>query len=131
MPSAVPYVLLPQLLKNEGTSFHRLDKRWRPQSLLFVQQVRRLLRDMSQRYEHLAEARDEFETLVYANVYTKLLQNMRLLVRKAGFVWKADHLAFIVATSHFYDSYGAVLRLLKIEEARGRFADRPAVKQGV
>jgi hypothetical protein len=89
---------------------------------------------MAWRYDMLSAAMGEFGTLDRAHVYIRTYQRMRLHLRKASFTWKADQLAFVEATANFYADYGAVLRLLKTEETRGRFqADRPAtvVKQGV
>lgn len=124
--------LLPKLLEIEGPEFQQATNRWRPTGLLFSQQPRVLLRDMSWRYERLSAASDEWAHLDRAHVYNKLTQRMRLWLRRAHFTWKSDHLAFLQAVAGFYSDYGAVLRLLKIEQARGRFKDDQSVaKQGV
>jgi hypothetical protein len=87
---------------------------------------------MSWRHAQLAEALGEIETLDRASVYIKLFHRMRLQLRKANFTWKSDQMSFIGSMAAFYTDYGAVLRLLKIDEARGRLkADQSSVKQGV
>jgi hypothetical protein len=126
----VPFVLIPKLLSDEGTDFQRIEKRWRPTDLLFVAQTRALLRDMAWRYGRLSEAESELASLDRGSIYVKLLRRMRLWLRRAHYTWKADHLSFTQTVAGFYTDYGAVLRLLKIDEARGKFADR-SVKQGV
>lgn len=75
----------------------------------------------------------EIGTLDRANVYVKLFQRMRLSLRKANFTWKSDQMSLMEAMSAFYADYGAVLRLLKIDEARGRLKedDQSVEKQGV
>lgn len=118
------YRLLPRLLQQEGDHFRRIDNRWRPVDLLFLQQSRMLLRDVEARYAHLEAAIDELQTLIRADLYIKLLTRMRLHVRRARYVWKSDHLSFIQEVSGFYTDYGMVLRLLTIEQARGRFAEQ-------
>jgi hypothetical protein len=121
------YRLLPQLLRQEGDHFRRIDNRWRPVDLLFLQQSRTLLRDVEARYTHLEAAIDELQTLIRADLYIKLLTRMRLDMRRARYVWKSDHLSFIQAVSAFYTDYGVVLRLLTIEQARGTFVEQQQV----
>lgn len=121
------YRLLPQLLQQEGDHFRRIDNRWRPVDLLFLQQSRILLRDVEARYTRLEAATDELQTLIRADLYIKLLTRMRLYTRKARYVWKSDHLLFIQVISAFYTDYGTVLRLLTIEQSRGRFAEQQQV----
>ncbi len=124
------YRLLPWILEQEGDSFQRLDRHWRPQNLLFVRQSQLLLKDMQRRYRYLSEAQDELERLDRANVYVQLLTRMRIRLRQAGYVWKLDHLRFMQSVASFYSDYGAIMRLLKIEQSRGRFKE-PPVTQGV
>jgi hypothetical protein len=126
----VVYRLLPWLLQQEGGSFQPLEKRWRPTGLLYVQQSRALLKDMADRYRHLSAAESELASLERANVYIQLLQRMRIRLRQSGYVWKLDHLRFIQSVASFYSDYGAILRLLKIDQSRGRFKE-PPVTQGV
>jgi len=126
----VAYRLLPWILEQEGDSFQRLDRHWRPQNLLFVRQSQLLLKDMQRRYRYLSEAQDELERLDRANVYVQLLTRMRIRLRQAGYVWKLDHLRFMQSVASFYSDYGAIMRLLKIEQSRGRFKE-PPVTQGV
>ena len=123
------FVRLPKILTEEGTSFQQIENRWRPTDLLFVRQTRALLEDMSWRYQRLAEAEGELSLLDRASSYLKLLRRMRLWMRKANFTWKSDHLQFLQAVSGFYGDYGALFRLLKTDEARGRLG--PLMKQGV
>jgi len=117
-------------LEQEGDSFQKLDRHWRPQNLLFVRQSQLLLKDMQRRYRYLSEAQDELERLDRANVYVQLLTRMRIRLRQAGYVWKLDHLRFMQSVASFYSDYGAIMRLLKIEQSRGRFKE-PPVTQGV
>lgn len=124
------YRLLPWILEQEGDSFQKLDRHWRPQNLLFVRQSQLLLKDMQRRYRYLSEAQDELERLDRANVYVQLLTRMRIRLRQAGYVWKLDHLRFMQSVASFYSDYGAIMRLLKIEQSRGRFKE-PPVTQGV
>jgi hypothetical protein len=51
---------------------------------------------------------------------------MRLWVRQAAFAWQADHLKFITSVAGFYADYGAVLRMLRIDQTRGKFSE-PAI----
>lgn len=102
--------------------------RWKPVDLLFTQQVRVLLHDMERRYTRLEVARSELETLKSGDRYVKALKRMRLLLRQTFYNWKANQLVFLQATAGFYAEYGQLLRFLKIDQARGRLADR---EQGV
>lgn len=115
------YTVLPRILQQEGDRFRTTDNVWRPIDLFFLQQARLLLQDMEERYDHLVSATDELQTLTRADVLIRLLTRMRLAVREARYVWKSDHLDFIRTISEFYQSYGMVLRMLRIEQARGRF----------
>ncbi len=118
------YKVLPAILVQEGDElFQRIEERWRPVRLLYVQQTRELLRDISQRYDQLSAALPELQTLNKPDTYTKLLTRMRLYVRQAGYAWRMDQLTFIRSVSGFYQDYGAVLRLLRIEQNRGRFVE--------
>lgn len=116
------YELLPQILRQEGTDFQQVENFWRPQELLLVQQVVRLLHDMQGRYNVLAGAHEELQTLIRADRYIRLLKDMRLALREAGFQWKADQLKFIRAAARFYSDYGTVLRFLRFEQQRGTFS---------
>lgn len=118
------YQILPAILDSEGTSFQQIEQRWRPTQLLFLQQVRELLGDMQARYEFVAAAHEELVTLRRPDRYIKLLTTMRLSLREASFQWKADQVRFLRAASQFYSDYGAILRALKFEQARGTFSSR-------
>jgi hypothetical protein len=122
----VAYPILKQIIRQEGTHFQQVENFWRPQELLLLQQVRSLLHDMQDRYNHMAAARDELQTLVESDRYIKLLLDMRLALREANFQWKADQLRFLRASSRFYSDYGAILRLLRFEQLRGTFTQPPA-----
>lgn len=124
------YLLLPWILRQEGDSFQKLERHWRPTNLLFVRQSQLLLKDMAKKYEHLSAAEDELATLERANVYIQCLRRMRIRLRQAGYVWKLDQLRFIQSVAGFYSDYGAIMRLIKIEQSRGRFKE-PPVTQGV
>lgn len=115
------YQLLPQLLRQEGTHFQQVQNFWRPTELLLLQQVRRLLRDMQGRYDRVAAAHEELQSLVRADRYIKLLNDMRLALREANFQWKADQLRFLRAASRFYTDLGTILRFLRFEQQRGTF----------
>jgi hypothetical protein len=91
--------------------------------LLFLRQVQLLLKDIQARYANLELAQDELQTLEQSARYFKYLQRMRLWVRQAGFSWQADHLKFIKSVAGFYADYGAVLRLLRIDQSRGKFSE--------
>lgn len=123
------YRLLRWILDQEGTSFQRIDRRWRPTDLLYLQQVRALLKDIQNRFDALTAAEEELRTLDRADLYIRALRQMRVYARAAAFTWKADQLSFIRAVSGFYESYGTVLRLLKVDEARGRFTETTALGQ--
>lgn len=118
------YPLLKQLVEQEGpATFQRIDQRWRPSDLLMLPQVRLLLRDIERRYDLLAEAEPEFKKLNRSDLYITMVRRMRLWVRRATFTWKSDQLTFIQLVAKFYKDYGQILRLLKYEQLRGRFAD--------
>jgi hypothetical protein len=117
----VSYRILPWLVEQEGSDFQQVHNRWRPKSLLMLQQVRKLLKDMQARYEHLSAAEGELGTLDRAPKYIRYLRRMRLWLRQASFKWKADQLSFLQAVSGFYSDYGVVLQLLRFDQARGKF----------
>ncbi len=123
------YQLLHWILEQEGSSFQRIDRRWRPTDLLYLQQVRALLKDIQNRFDALTAAEEEFRTLERADLYIRALRQMRVYARASAFTWKADQLSFIRSVSGFYESYGTVLRLLKIDEARGRLSGETALGQ--
>jgi hypothetical protein len=93
-----------------------------------MRQVQLILKDIQSRYANLEVARDEFKLLENASKYFKYLQRMRIWVRDAGFAWKADQLRFLKSVAGFYSDYGAVLRLLKMDQLRGKFSS-PTTEQ--
>lgn len=103
--------------------FQSVHQRWRPHNLLFLRQVQVLLKDIQARCLNLELAEDELQTLEYAAKYIKYLQRMRLWVRQAAFAWQADQLRFIKSVAGFYADYGAVLRMLRIDQQRGKFSE--------
>jgi len=115
----VAYHYIPWIMEQEGTAFQQVHNRWRPQNLLFLRQVQLILKDMRSRSANLELARDELVTLSYAEKYIKYLRRMRIWLREAEFAWHADHLKFLKSVAGFYSDYGAVLRLLKMEQLRG------------
>lgn len=123
------YHYIPWILEQERESdFQSGQQRWRPHNLLQLRQVQLLLKDIRSRLQNLDLARDELNSLVYAPKYSKYLKRMHLWVREAGFSWQADQLKFIKSVSGFYSDYGAVLRLLKIDQIRGSFTE-PATQE--
>lgn len=118
--------LLNEIIEQEGSDFQRLTNRWRPTDLLFLPQVRIILRDIESRFKRLSEAEPELSQLDRRDIYITLVRRMRLWVRQASFTWKADHLQFIQAIASFYRDYGRVLRLLKFDAQRGRLAGQPS-----
>ena len=52
--------------------------------------------------------------------YIGYLTRMRYWFRQAKFNWKGDQLVFIRAVAGFYSDYGAIIRLLKEDSARGK-----------
>lgn len=119
------HALLRQIIEQEGSDFQRLTNRWRPRDLLFLPQVRLLLRDVEAKFELLSQAEPEFGTLDRRDLYLTIVRRMRLWVRQASFTWKSDHLQFLQAVASFYKDYGRVLRLLKLDAQRGLLADQP------
>jgi hypothetical protein len=115
----VDYSLLKWIIRQEAGQFQQVTNRWRPTDLLMVQQEKRFLEDMVNRHRHLVAAEDEIRTLNRADKYIRKITRMRLWLRQAHFAWKANHLAFLEAVAGFYTDYGAVLWLLKNDQARG------------
>jgi superfamily I DNA/RNA helicase len=122
----VDFPLLNWILREEGPHFQQVSNRWRPVDLLFFQQEKMLLHDMLRRYRTLEEAGVEIRTLNRADKYITKLTRMRLLLRQAHFAWRGNHLTFLEAVAGFYSEYGAVLWLLKTDQARGALS--PGVK---
>lgn len=112
--------ILYDLLMQEAGAFHRLDSKWRPQNLFFELQTKQLMNDMIRRYQRLKEAENELQTLVRADRLLRQVRRMGLIIKRAYFVRRANHLAFGQAVSEFYTAYGEVLRYLKIDQARGQ-----------
>lgn len=113
------FPLLNWIIRQEAGQFQQVTNRWRPNDLLMVQQEKRLLGDMVQRHRRLVSAEDEIRTLNRADKYIQRIKRMRLWLRQASYAWKANHLAFLEAVAGFYVDYGAVLWLLKTDQARG------------
>ena len=115
------YRHLPRVLKQEGSHFYRIDRRWQPKDLIPDPYRRSLLKDAQKRYELLVKAEDEFQTLVRAGLYIGILKRMRLTIKDAQFAWRTDDLKFLKAIASIFKDYGTVLHTLKLDEARGRF----------
>jgi hypothetical protein len=125
----VQYSYIPWILEQEHeTDFQSVQQRWRPHNLLQLRQTQFLLKDIRSRLQNLDLARDELNSLVFGPRYLKYLKRMHLWVREAGFSWQADQLKFLKSVAGFYSDYGAVLRLLKMDQARGKFTE-PATQE--
>ena len=111
------------LEQEPNQDFQSVHETWRPRKLLFLRQVQLLLKDIQARYLNLELAQNELQTLEQSAKYFKYLRRMRLWVRQAGFAWQADHLKFIKSVAGFYADYGAVLRMLRIDQMRGKFSE--------
>jgi len=112
--------ILRSLLDQEAGAFQQVNNKWRPQNLFFELQTKELMNDMVRRYIRLKEGEGELLTLGRADLLTRLVRKMGLLIKHAYFVRRANHLAFGQDVSEFYTAYGEVLRYLKIEQARGK-----------
>jgi len=121
----VSYLLLPWILEQEGSAFKQVHQHWRPTTLILVRQARILIKDMRRRLDYMEKGKDELQMLPRADRYGKYLHRMRISYRDANFQWKADQLSFLNSVDKFYQDYGAVLRLLKFDQAMGRFLDKP------
>lgn len=118
------YHYIPRILENEGGSeFQSVHQRWRPQDLFLMRQIQLILKDMAMRQQGVEQAEDEFKSLEYAAKYIEYTRKMRLAVRQAHFSWRADHLQFLKAVADFYSDYGALLRLLRMDQLRGKFSE--------
>lgn len=115
------YRLIPWIIDNEGPHFYRIERRWQPKNLIPDPYRKNLLKDAQSRFVRLEAAEDEFRTLVEPHKFIKIIRKMRLTMREAHFSWRTDDLRFLRAISSFMEDYGTLLRLLKWEEARGRF----------
>lgn len=113
------------MLRQEGTSFQDVSDIWKPTELLYMAQVRDLLHDMQGRYNEVAAATEEFQTLPRSDRYFKELAEMRMSLREAHFQWKSNQVRFLNAASKFYANFGAMLRFLRWELQRGTFHPSP------
>ncbi len=116
----MPFLILPEILKSEGTQFYRIDRRWQPKDLIPDPYRRNLLKDAQKRLNRLEEGVPELQQLDRAPLYIKLLSRMRIDVKRAQFAWRTDDLAFIQNIASFFNDYGLILQNLKIDEARGK-----------
>jgi hypothetical protein len=119
------------LEQEEGSEFQSVHQRWRPRDLLLLRQVQLILKDIRARYTNLELARGELQSLEYAAKYIKYIQRMRIWVRSAEFAWKADQLKFLKSVAGFYSDYGAVLRLMKVDQLRGKFTEPAAIPETI
>lgn len=128
------YLVLPQLISQEGDAFYRITYRWKPKGLIPDPYRRNLLKDAQGKFELLTEAEPEIGTLAYSDRYFKILRSMRLQLRKAHFAWRSDDLELLNQLGGFYSGYGIILRYLKLEQQRGRFEQpnvQPVESKGV
>jgi hypothetical protein len=121
--------LLPWILEQEAGNFRVVERLWRPTNLLVEPYRRNMLKDIESRYVRLEGALDEITELPRADVYIRLFTRMRLLVRQAKVAWRFDDLSFLQAVGGFYTNYGALLRHLQDDKARGRL-DNPPMAPG-
>jgi len=112
--------VLPSLLDKTDGQFQQIDRRWRPTNLLVEPYRRQMLTTIEGLHKEISAAESEFKTLDRAEFYLRSLRNLRVWVRQAKFAWRFDDMTFLQAISGFYTDYGAILRLLKIDQARGR-----------
>lgn len=110
---------LVRILNEEIGTFQRIDHVWRPKNLFFEIQTQELLKDMVRRYTNLKASEEELKLLDRAEMYLKNLRLLRLTVKRAHFLRRANHLAFAQAVTEFYTAFGVVLRFLRIDQARG------------
>lgn len=108
------------ILVDETGTFKSVDNTWRPKNLFFDIQTQELLRDMVRRYTALKDSEVEFKTLDRAELYLRSVRNLRLIVKRAHFIRRANHLAFAQAVTEFYTIFGMVLRYLRFDQARGK-----------
>lgn len=88
-----------------------------------MRQVQLMLKDMESRMDSLELARDEFNTLEKASKYNRYLLRMRIWLRESKFAWRADQLRFLRSAAGFYADYGAILKLLRFDQLRGKFTE--------
>lgn len=121
------FVVLHQILEQEGPNFYRIQNRWQPKDLIPDPYRRTLLKDAQGRLQRLEVGEAELQSMDRAVLYLNLLKRMRFALRQAQFAWRTDDLKFIRNISEFFSDYGTVLKHLKIDQARGRFEDQPEV----
>lgn len=114
------YATLLRILDQEGTSFLVTKNDWRPTNLLSDYQTKLLLGNIITRHKQLQVAAEEFKTLDRANIYFRLYKRMGLRVRDAILSRRLDHLTFFVSVARFYEDFGRMLRLLKMDRMRGK-----------
>lgn len=117
--------VLQEIVVEEGSAFERISNQWRPQDLIIEHQAKDLLKDMARRYNLLVAAQVEFQKLDRADLYLRLTRKAKLVLRRALFVNRLNHLAFLVAVAEFYTAYGQILRFLRIDQARGKLPPEP------
>lgn len=115
------YDLLPWILQQEAKAFQRIENQWRPSDLLPEIQSKLLMNGLVKKYEYLSAATDELSSLDRADIYHRLLKQMGLNVRKALYFRRSNQVAFLQSVAEFYTDFGRVLRLLKIDDQRGKF----------
>lgn len=116
----MPTPKLYKILESESGSIQRIDHAWRPKDLLFEMQTQELLADMVLRYGELEAAQGEVKGLDRGAQMLSSLKKLRLVVKRATFVRRANQLAFMQAVTEFYTVYGDLLRFLKMDAQRGR-----------
>lgn len=107
------------LITQEGGAFHHISHKWRPQDLLLDLQTKQSLADMERRLAEFESVKGELGTLPRAEMCLKMVRQLKLVVRRAKFVRRSNHLAFLEAVSEFYAATGELLKYLKTEEIKG------------
>ena len=101
-----------------------------PRDLVQLHQAKAFMVDMEWKFAELSDALVELSSLDRADRYVKLLRRMRIWFRQSNFFWRGDQLTFIRAVAGFYSDYGAILRLLKQDQERGKFKTPAELTQG-
>lgn len=80
---------------------------------------RGLLETAESRLNALVQAESEFKGMEKADKYIGAIRRMQLAIKKAQFALRTDDLKFLQAVSAVFTDYGEVMRMLKVDQARG------------
>lgn len=110
----------PNLLKMvQDQQFAQRNLSWRPTNVLDPVFGRGLLNTVRDWLKAFEACLPELEGLDRKTAYILQFQKLRLAFRQAQYSWRVDDLQFIEAIQTFFSTYGAILKLLKIDELRG------------